>query len=417
MTLNNPRTLNIALLAVMIGITALLGAWIFSYMEKVTVTENFGYTKEARMDPFLGAQLFLNKTGIDTEAATDFNHVITSASADDTILLLHRRPLQRSQRNKMSQWLENGGHLIILASQFWDEEEGRSNDVFLDSFGVQKWRWVSEEDKWQDEDISNLDDSQLSNQEEQSPVLETLSCGSSNPTELAHVGYDNNKHPLSIDFDPYLHLTDSSGNAINETGSPNHVLQYTVGKGRLTVLSDIQFLRNNDISWYDHSFFLWLHTTNSHHVWFIFNGQPPSLFSLLWQSAHYWLISLLVLLCLWVGFKGARFGPLKQTLPLDRRRLLEHLEASIQFNWRHKHLDNNIENLRTEIKHILQHKFNINDEYHKKTTDSSTVIERLSELTKMDVESLHNALYAPVVYREHDFIKLIRNLQTLRHRL
>ena len=115
------------------------------------------------------------------------------------------------------------------------------------------------------------------------------------------------------------------------------MIRRVIGQGRLTVLSDSGFLVNQAIGEHDHAYVAarLIAPREAGKVWLLFDSDMPWLGALLWAGAPYALVSAGLLLALWLWSLGRRLGPL--TPPPDRRRrdLLEHLDASGDFLWRH----------------------------------------------------------------------------------
>jgi hypothetical protein len=69
-------------------------------------------------------------------------------------------------------------------------------------------------------------------------------------------------------------------------------------------------------------------------VWLLYSAQMPSLLQLLWRWGPYLVISVGLFIALLIWRMGRRSGPLILRGQQQRRDLLEHLQASAEFNWR-----------------------------------------------------------------------------------
>ena len=85
-----------------------------------------------------------------------------------------------------------------------------------------------------------------------------------------------------------------------------------------------------------HATWLWqmVRDSGAEEVVIVLEGSAPSLWSLLWRHGRAALISLAMFL-LAMGWRAShRFGPMRQRPSVQRRQLLQHVEASGAFLWR-----------------------------------------------------------------------------------
>jgi hypothetical protein len=113
-----------------------------------------------------------------------------------------------------------------------------------------------------------------------------------------------------------------------------HLQQFQVGVGRLTVLSDNDFVHNDKIGEQDHALFLADLTQGANKVWLLYSSEMPSLLALLWRNQPFLVISVLVATLLWLGYLSAYSGPRRSLAGGGRRSLLAHLEAAAAYAWR-----------------------------------------------------------------------------------
>jgi hypothetical protein len=115
-----------------------------------------------------------------------------------------------------------------------------------------------------------------------------------------------------------------------------HLLHFERGRGRVTVLNDLEFLRNRAIGRRDHAEFLWqiVRFQPDSPALFVFDN-PQKLSLLRWLGDNAWplLAAAALFLALWLWRVGARFGPVAPDPEPARRRLLDHLRASGRFQW------------------------------------------------------------------------------------
>src|SRR5690606_6146299 len=100
------------------------------------------------------------------------------------------------------------------------------------------------------------DESGASPAEDALPI--TPACGIYGEHDIYRVAYAEDADLLQINFGYSYTLEDASGNAIRTAGAyPNGLLQYAVGKGRMTVLLETDIWTNRAIGDFDHAFLLW----------------------------------------------------------------------------------------------------------------------------------------------------------------
>lgn len=423
--------------------------WIQAHTEIVRSVENLGYKKEALLNPYLGAQTFLEGTGIRSDSAVDIEVILNTVTNDDTVILLNKRRIHPVQAEKIRLWLENGGHLIMSPSAIWNAETETSGDEFIDSFGIRFHEWFSENDNWEeevsaeisdiienytDEIIPDIDDTEDSNDSSGSGSSEqtgmdtgdeaesTQTCTPYNQDNPSTISYNNAGDSISVNFRSRFHLEDSSGDALyaeelEDNTSPNHVLQYPVGEGMLTVLSDQRFWKNRQISWYDHSYLLWMLTNNSERIWFVYDTDSASLLDLLWDSANYLIICLGICLGLLLWQQGRRFGPIIPDQSFDRRQLIEHIEASTRFSWRHKQFENTMAILLNDIRQQLRISHNVVIDSLAEAHNDTELLQKIAQIAQMDVSVVQAAFTPSFEYKEQMFVQRIKQLQQLRNQL
>lgn len=426
---NQNRWLNYGLV---MGVVALIGLGIYaiySQFEKVTTTINKGYSLDAAKNPYLAAQQYLDLHEVDTESAIDLSGTWDQLKDQDAVLLLNTRVIPEAYHDNLLDWVERGGHLILTAQNFWDEDYQDSGDIFLDQLGVRMYSVFEEEN----EDITTEDDSSVITEEEINQAVdealneilpdantsdeesseentsEANQCLAYTYNRLSLIDYSDNRPAIQVQFGSYGHLEDSSGNALGGGNYyPNNILQYEVGQGLITTITAHHMWENSNISWYDHAYFLWLLVGDSERVWFIFDTTSESLFTLLTKYLLEPLVAGLLLLACYLWFRAKRFGPIAQAPAQARRSLLEHLQANARFNWRHQQMAPLIQKQRDDIKYH----FSLRHGEHPSQQFMVTQLAHASQLSDTQVEW---AMTTVTPEREQDFVKLIQLLQRLRN--
>lgn len=420
-------------------ILAVWAGWSQQYV-KVSVLENLGYTSAARHDPWLAAEQFLTRSGSQVQRINDIHLALQAAGPEDVIFLLNDFGIPAARADALTDWLHQGGHLVMVATEVWDDEQNPT-DAFLDRFGVRLHdseihfdaeainarfeetlnrkpedaggeaatapdsnTTTGEEDQAEPVDVADDDDTV--------PSTSGNECGYTRTPHITSVRYGDGEAYMDLYLTPWLTLEDTSGNAtLAARKGPNPILQYDIGEGLLTVMNEYTHWHNDQIDDYDHAFFLWWLATEDNTNWLVTDAESQPLLVLLWHSSRYLLLSLLVLLLAWLYRRAVRFGPLQDDPDLDRRSLLEHLRADMAFQWRHQRAQRSIYLLRDDI---LQHaSLKATREPEATQTPWALLAER-SGLTPLQVEQ---AMSAEIPHRDTDFVDLVSRLQTIRNAL
>jgi len=140
----NPNTLkNAAVLVIVLG--ALLAGF-FVFFEKGETKITTPGSPEARKNPFLAAERFLSASGISTETVSQ-RSLLVNLPPTDELIFINRigGNLPREREDRLIQWIEKGGVLLITHDKLWREKYNKSGNTLLDRLGVRKYdAWESE---------------------------------------------------------------------------------------------------------------------------------------------------------------------------------------------------------------------------------------------------------------------------------
>lgn len=383
---------------------ALLISWWLRNFELVEEEYRTGISLEARRNPFLAAELFLREMEVDVESVSGRSRLQDLPPTTDILLVNDfGGNLSQERHDRLLQWIKAGGHIVITANRYWDEDRGTSGNNLLDGFGVHLVYAGLYADENEEDLIYQPEDTNII-------VPVTFEGGAKANVAFNYLSYLE-------DTEEYASTTVSSEIGI-------HLMQINYGEGLLTVLSDNNFLKNpqssaiagvefnnNAINSHDHAYFLFTLLGNSAKVWLIYNTQSPSLTTLLWQIAPHACISFLVLILFWLWSTRNRFGPRMPPIDLPRRNLLEHISVSASFEWSrdksHTRVKHNREMIETEIKG--RHPYI-------STLEAREKCEALEKISGLAAEKIYIALYQDWK-NEREFIQLSYLLRTLRQKI
>lgn len=301
------RLLRLLAVAVVVAGVAWGVYWFLHNFQRATRTVRSGYSEAALRDPFLAAERFVTRMGgrVTRVAGTD---LWRSPPPADGVLIIYRfwQDSDPRRRQALRRWVEGGGRLIVAADATLLGRHGVRPHGFLAQLGVRL-------------KPAKLDPGKR-------------------PPESAAIKFAEQAKPVHVRLSPFRYLLDASGKATAEVpwGAGFCLLQYRLGDGLVTVVSDNGFLTNREIGDDDDALALALliDLPRRSQVWFVHDVEMPSLPAVIWKAAAAAVIAAAVALLLWLWRLGSRFGPLLPPLQRPRRDLGEHLEASANFLWR-----------------------------------------------------------------------------------
>jgi hypothetical protein len=325
---NTNRLVLILLGLLLLGGVLWYGYWFSQNFEQRTHEVRVDVSPEARRNQFLAAEGFLQQAGQTVSSQRSRDIFTLQPGPNDTIFLGNHAVLfLERNHDALWEWIEQGGHLIYVAYDRDDEEVPLE---LLDELGVEMVR-LSEDDT----DIHCNDG------------VEPCAEPAAEEADGEPGGYDAVRR-IAVDFQSSepgdhlarfradRHLSDTkewADVALGDEWMPN-LLQYPLGDGRVTVLSDNELFQNEQIGEKDQAYLLSRLVNHSDKVWLFYSADMPSLMEQLWQRTPY-LLLLSMLLLLIAGWRMLlRSGPNLQNRFDERRNLLEHIDASAQFSWR-----------------------------------------------------------------------------------
>ncbi len=369
-----------------------IGGWAYSQLEYRIEKKDKGYQGEAITNPYLAAEFFLRRMGQAAVKIKLFDTKPLQLSQSDTLMVPSVRLAFDKRRSEyVLDWVKTGGHLIITG-QVLAESGSTRGDYILDKLGLGIQRQVLKE-------------------------------GSSQADTPVSVAIADEDDFWLLDFDDYLSIHKKDifdSEVVWEIIDDDrmHALQIKIGKGRLTLLSDLRLFRNDYIERYDHAAFLFSLTNdqfmaeNTGTFYYSLFDDQASLLKWLWSNAWPFMVSLLFLILVVLWMLIPRFGPLINLNKPVRRQFLEHLTASGNYHWRQGHYNYLLSEVRKQLSHKVMLKCPEWDVLSKQQK-----ILYFSELSKLEPLAVEKALFETDDIKLNDFINKIKILEKLRKNL
>jgi hypothetical protein len=346
----------LVVLLVALGATALF----FDACEKRTIELPKSYSGEAARNKYLAAQRLVVRMGGNAKSSPYFDALEQLPPTSGTLVIpTARHALGRARSEGLLEWAKQGGHLVLVTWQLWDDEH-REPDLILDALGVHQFMTREDDgespeapdanappeesapapDETPDEPAAEPDGAD--GDDEAADTGDDEAADGDEEPELARAHFADRKRALQVQFDPQyrLELTDEAQAQKLFTVSDSaglHLVTLHCGRGLVTAMTDDRFMTQPAIGEHDHAELLYRLTRlgeRSGPVWFIYGDRYPSLLQLLVRYA--WMIALsgVAFAALWLWAAARRFGPIAPDPPNARRELMEHVRAAGLLQWR-----------------------------------------------------------------------------------
>lgn len=336
--------------------------WVVENYELEEVTFPGMPKGEAVRNPLFAAQRLAERLGVDARSRNGFRD-LPGEDAHGSVLVITtgRRTMTARQRDALLGWVSAGGHLVTVTYTL--ETTGNEPDPLMLAIGVRQTltakgkaaeklrETAAAEDYDDDDEARKARDSEKRRQarkemeklRRQFPMLpgESETCPEARVDGSDAVRVAGAFPALEVCFDDQFHV-DSDRPKLWAVSSAQgtHALTVPHGAGRVTVLTDYDFMTNNRIGKADHAdmlaAMLGLNDAKPPRgIVFISREDVDNIFVLTWKYAAPVVLALAVGLLLGLWRVASRFGPVQAPAPARRRSLAEHVRASGEYLWRH----------------------------------------------------------------------------------
>ena len=274
-----------------------------------------GLGREAREDQYLAYARLLERMGNAPRRLASPSELETLPPGGTLVIAARRLAYMTPQRvRKIAAWVEDGGHLVA------EWERNRTDDPLVEAFEVTRLF-----------------------------PQETTTRPAFMPRDFDPGDFTGTQNIITFDW-PWLggtlrgragigsgELVDGrmQRTELNEVrqGKRLVAMSFAQGKGRVTLLPSLRFLRNGAIADLDHAELAWRLSGQRAPINLYVRLQSAGLLDWIARDAWPAFAAAGLLLVLWLLRIIPRFGPLEPDAPAARRSLLEHLAASGRFLW------------------------------------------------------------------------------------
>jgi len=403
----------------------LLGWGLYSSIEFYDDTEQTAGSIRAQRNPYLAAQLFMQESGIKAVEADSLIGLNTLEGVATVLITDANQVVNSRQLEQVLSWLENGGTLIVTANSFTN-----SDDLLLEKFNVEVLWPEREEDSDDDEaedDETSISESlrEMNRQIDEGKTLEEIRQGKVEEISLTRIEFDDDIGILEVEFDSYRVLTHPhiEGEAVDDS-SPQpfswsssdygiHMMQFDVGEGLLTIISDPTIWTSNRIGDFDHAYLLWVLSSENGAFAILHPALRDSIWALMSRNAPELLIALGLFIAFWLWYQGHRFG---RIVPRDTdagRALSEHFSATANYLWHRKESARLIEPVRQQI---LRRASIVLPEFAGVSDDPQRQLQLISQHCGIEVATVDIALNA-MEFNESSFVRTVKLLKYIEQSL
>jgi hypothetical protein len=291
------------------------------------------FSREALQEPFLAAHQFLGGEGVVLELRRGLRLPGPLPRTDRTLMITGIRQIQTDPAAEaLLGWIDRGGHLLVVANSYWDDDTGTSGNVLLDRLGVRLQRAqpaevpVGLEEPVPDElrHFRMMARGPLADCGPAAGVLEVAIAGAPAP---AHALLPWRRRLAAVP-------SDMEWATLGANRAGTQIMQSRLGAGLVTVMTSAELWRNDYIHCHDHAYLL--RQLSGGAVTWVDRVAMASLPQLLWQRFPVVLLALALVLLLFLWHLLVRPGPVLPTGQPARRALLDHVDGVARFFWQQR---------------------------------------------------------------------------------
>ncbi len=334
----------------------LVGWGLYASIEFYEESEESGWSLDALRNPYLAAQKFMTESGIEV---TDVDSLarLDELTNLGTLFFTDANQVQTPrQLEQVMNWLDVGGNVIYTA-----DAVSHDDDLLLREFSVEvDWREFEVEEETEEKTLSETlreYNRQLESGKSREEIASSLEEeeDSITPVQFAddigdvEVAFNDSKilsHPHILDSE-----SDSGHKPFSWSYSEHgiHMLQFEVGSGLLTIISDPGIWTSYHIDQYDHAYLLWLLSSGEGNFAILRSVLRDSIWVLMGRNATELLIAAGLLILIWIWRAGYRFGRMVPNDLSQSRALGEYFSSISHYLWHRRQGVHLVEPLRARV--------------------------------------------------------------------
>ncbi|WP_281647003.1 DUF4350 domain-containing protein [Parendozoicomonas sp. Alg238-R29] len=407
-----------------------------------------GWSLEAKINPWLAAQRYLENLGYGVESYERMEELepdLQDQNKPGTILITDIELVISQRRvDQLLEWAQSGGHLIVGLPNSLD---GRTHEL-LQHFGASVVEPEETEAAKSNERQSLAELMREFDRQKESPdknskqtfeqwaeqsrpgswesakeneFVQLEFSGMDEPVEIHMSLYQQLNHPWLyideqdeqnyIDENPRSHIPDYW--AGNEAGI--QYMEFAEGDGHVTFLTSPNIWQSSKIDKHDHAWLLWKLSPSGRFA-VVYGASMPALSAVIWKFAPEAVFAFSVLLLFWLIYRGRRFGAIREASTTRRRAIAEHIRACTDYLWRNKQTEALLNPLQKTIELRCQQ---VCPGWQ--NLDNTQQIEWLANhcgaTETNDMEQIAAAMAANTPNNESEFVLSVRVLQRIRESL
>ena len=406
--------------AILGGLLLIACAWgLYQSIEFYEETEKSQWSLEALRNPYLAAQQFLQASDIEVTEADSLLRLDSLEGVSTVLITDANQVANPRQLDAVLNWLEKGGSLIVTANAF-----DASEDLLLEKFKVDvDW---PEADAIDDDEKPSISDSlrEYNEKIDKGMTPEEIAAGEAEEVSLTRIEFDDDIGVLEINFSPNRilshpnfdddnELTESDPRPFSWSSSEKgvHLMQFNVGDGLLTIISDPRIWQSRKIDQYDHAYLLWVLSSTNGNFAILRPTFRDSLWTLISKNAFEVIIALGLLILLWLWHIGHRFGRVISIQTGEHRALGEHFSATANYLWHRKANESLLRPIRQQIfrrAHIAIPEF--------ARADDETRLNLIADHCGINRQSV-NQILRESEFNEASFVRTVKLLKHIEHSL
>jgi hypothetical protein len=359
-------------LATVLGIILIFGYFIVSSYNPSTETKHVGFTGIAKANPYLASERLLRYYDYKVTTVPKYSTHILHTNIDLLIIPISALPHEDAEIAKLEQWLYEGGG-IITGNVPQVQLQGESLPVRLRNLLGLKSQTIL--------DITEEEEFDLEIQQTLATKMEI-------------------NHQVSV-----------HQNVTVLAGSINNAFAYQ--HDNILFFNDLNIFSNEHLRDDKHATVLFESADfyPAEKIVIINSVTSITAWKWIWNNAKLPLALFALCLLAFILKYTKRFGPISPVASLDRRQLLEHINASGQYLWRFKQQKPLYKKAASEL-----HDFVIKKHPYLKGLKGNDFHQELSEITGVTKDKINEA-FSSSGKNEEDFLQNIQTLKNLRQKL